>query len=204
MTKHKNNASERILDVAQSLILQRGYSATSIEEIIESAHITKGGFFYHFKGKNEMALALVQRYLEQDDLFFDDLFQRAEDLSEDPLQRMLIFLKLLAEAMGDLPNGHPGCLVASYIYESLQFESDVLELVTQGVLGWRHLFQTRLEAVIKSHPMKLEVSAVDLADMLSSIIEGAIVTSLALKNPKILSDQLLQYRNYLRLLFDAA
>ena len=38
----------RILTVAEQLILQQGYSGTAIDQIIENASITKGGFFYHF------------------------------------------------------------------------------------------------------------------------------------------------------------
>lgn len=201
MTINKNNAKARIMDVAQDLILQKGYSATSIDEILAAAHITKGGFFYHFKGKNELALALVERYLEADNAFFAELFDRADSLSEDPLQQMLIFLKLLAEAMSDLPNGHPGCLVASFIYESLQFEKVVLDHVTAGVLEWRSLFEQRLALIADKYPMKVEQSTQELADMLTVVIEGAIVLVMSLKDRHILSKQILLYRDHLRMLF---
>lgn len=203
MTTKQPNARQRILDVAEAAILSKGYSATSIEEIIELAHITKGGFFYHFKGKNALALALVERYLVNDDAFFKSLFERADELSEDPLQQMLIFLKLLAEAMADLPRGHPGCLVASFIYESLQFEDDVLSLVKQGVEDWRTLFGQRIARIMEVHSPCLDTSVTELADMLTSTIEGAVVTALVLKEPEVLPQQLMQYRNYLRLQFDA-
>lgn len=201
MTTKQPNARERILDVAQQKILNKGYAATSIDEIRNEAHITKGGFFYHFNGKNELALALVERYLDNDEVFFNSLFKRAETLSEDPLQQMLLFLKLLAEAMGDIPNGHPGCLVAAFIYQSMQFEDNVLELIARGMLDWRQLFKKHLDKVSEKYPMKAEVSTDELADNLTAIIEGAIVTSLVLKDPPILSKQILHYRNYIRLLF---
>ena len=54
----------RILDVAQSLVLAKGFSGTSIDEIVADADITKGGFFYHFKGKNDLARELMRRYWE--------------------------------------------------------------------------------------------------------------------------------------------
>lgn len=46
---------ERILDVAYESIVQKGFAATSIEELVEAAGITKSGFFYHFRDKNDMA-----------------------------------------------------------------------------------------------------------------------------------------------------
>jgi len=193
---------EKILSVAEGIILQKGFSATSIDEIIQQSKITKGGFFYHFSGKNELAGALIQRYLVQDDKFFNSLFERADSLSEDPFQQMLIFLKLLSEAMADLPNGHPGCLVASFAYESMQFEEEVLALTAEGIISWRKLFLDRLEHIASRYSMKIEVSLAELADMLTAVVEGGIVMSLVTKNPDLLVQQILQYRTYLRLLFE--
>ncbi len=83
---------ERILGVAESIILNHGFSATSIDDIIKNAAITKGGFFYHFNGKKDLARALIERYLEQDNRIFDELFLLADQSSDDPLQQLLAFL----------------------------------------------------------------------------------------------------------------
>lgn len=104
---------ERLMDIAQDAVLHKGFYATSLDEIIAEAGITKSGFFYHFRDKNDLAKAMLQRYLDSEWAVFDGLFKKADELSEDPLHSFLIFLKLFAETMGDLPNGHPGCLVAS-------------------------------------------------------------------------------------------
>jgi len=45
----------RILDVAQKLVLAQGFTSTSIEQIVDASDLTKGGFFYHFKGKSDLA-----------------------------------------------------------------------------------------------------------------------------------------------------
>ncbi len=195
---------EHILATAESIILQRGYSVTSIEKIIGAAGITKGGFFYHFDGKNDLAKNLILRYLENDVTFFSGLADRASSLTEDPLQQLLLFLKLMAEAMEDLPDTHPGCLVASFTYEAQQFDDEIRELNAQGVLSWRHIFLEHFEKVEKKYPMKIEKPLEELADMLSSVIEGGIIMSKVLNDRKILPDQILQYRNYIRLVFGDA
>ena len=192
---------ERILDVAQSIVLAKGFSGTSIDEIIAEAEITKGGFFYHFKGKSDLARELMRRYLVQDDEFFRNLLGQADELSEDPLQRVLIFLKLLAKAMEDLNEVHPGCLVASFTYESQQLDPEVRRLATEGMESWRRLFAERFEAAAEKYPMKVEVPLEVLADMLTTIFEGAIVVSKTTGEPAVLVQQLLQFRQYVRLLF---
>ena len=114
-------------DVAEASVLAKGFGATSIEEVIAEAGLTKSGFFYHFRDKNELARAMLRRYVDSNDRVFDDVFDRGRQLSDDPLQAFLIALKLLAEVMRDLPNGHPGCLIASICYQERLFDREVRE-----------------------------------------------------------------------------
>ena len=193
-----------ILKIAESLILQRGFAGTSIERILEEAKITKGGFFYHFDGKNDLARNLMLQYLETDEIFFRDLLHRARELSEDPLQQMLLFLKLLADAMASLPDTHPGCLVAAFTYESQQFNKDVHALVAEGILSWRKLFADQLDQILLKYSPRVEIERAELADMLTATIEGGIIMSRALGDPRVLVQQILQYRSYIRVLFDAS
>lgn len=191
----------KILDVAQDAILSKGFDATSIEEIVAGAHITKSGFFYHFRDKNALAHALIDRHIEIEDQLFDDLFQRARDLSDDPLQVMLIGLKLLSELLEDMPDGHPGCIVATAVYQDRLFNRDVRDANRRAVLGWRKRFRQLFEDIVQTNTMRDEVDLDDLADLVSSVIEGGIVMSRALEQPKITSRQVLLLRSYVKLLF---
>lgn len=48
-----------ILQKAFELVYKQGYQATSIDDIIATTQVTKGAFFYHFKNKDEMGLAMI-------------------------------------------------------------------------------------------------------------------------------------------------
>ena len=192
---------ENILEIAQNLMLQKGFSGTSLDEIISEANITKGGFFYHFESKNDLAKHLMLKYQHDDEIFFNSLFDRADELSEDPLQQMLIFLKLLAEAMENLPDVHPGCLVATFTSANQQLNDEVKNVTADCTLSWREMFAHRLEKINQMYPSKIESTVNQLSDMLSTIIEGGIIMSRTLSEQKILVQQILQYRNYLRLLY---
>lgn len=52
-----------ILQKAFGLIYRKGYQATSIDEIIATTQVTKGAFFYHFKNKDEMGLAMINEVM---------------------------------------------------------------------------------------------------------------------------------------------
>jgi TetR/AcrR family transcriptional repressor of nem operon len=204
MTTKGERTREHILATAEGIILKRGYAGTSIEEIIGQARITKGGFFYHFDGKTDLAKNLLERFLREDMKEFTAIADRACSLTEDPLQQLLIFVKLMAEAMEDLPGTHPGCLVASFTYEAEQFDDAICELNAQGVLSWRRIYMEHFGKVVEQYPMKIEKPLAELADMLSTVIEGGIIMSKVLNDRSILPQQLLQYRNYIRLVFGDA
>jgi AcrR family transcriptional regulator len=191
----------KLMDIAERLILNRGFSAMSIDEVIKEAGITKSGFFYHFDSKNSLVYALMQRYRETEAFIFSDLFRRAEELTSDPLQQMLVFVKLFAEMMADMKVLHPGCVVASITYESQQVNEQVRNITTEIVLDWRNLFREHLKKIDQVYSPNANVSCDDLADMLSTIMEGGIIISRALNDPSVLEKQLLEYRSYLELLY---
>src|SRR5262245_66578253 len=101
-----SNTRERILGLAEAAVLQKGFAATSIDELIAGAGITKSGFFYHFKDKGDLAKALLERYVAHNRAILADIFTRADQLNEDPLHGFLVALKLFAETMADLPGRH--------------------------------------------------------------------------------------------------
>ena len=114
MATRSNSSRERILSTAELIILKNGFAGTTIDEIIAKASITKGGFFYHFNGKAELARALIDRYIQMDTEVFLDISKRADSLSEDPLQQILIFLNLFTEMVAGRTDVHPGCLAAAF------------------------------------------------------------------------------------------
>lgn len=53
-----------ILQKSFDLIYAKGYQNASIDEIIATTQVTKGAFYYHFKNKDEMGLAIVNELMK--------------------------------------------------------------------------------------------------------------------------------------------
>jgi AcrR family transcriptional regulator len=192
---------ERVLDAAESAVLEKGFAATSIEELIAAVGITKSGFFYHFKDKGELAKALLVRYIARESALFDEIFGRADELNEDPLHGFLVGLKMLSELLADLPGGHPGCLIASYCYQDRLFDREVQALNTEAVLAWRKRFRARLDLIAARYPPRIAIDLDDVADMLSVIADGGIILSKVVKDKDVLSRQVMLYRDFVRTIF---
>ena len=197
----KADTKGRILDIAEASVLEKGFEATSIDEIVAAANISRSGFFYHFRDKNALARAMLERYIETEDKLYDDLFSRARELNDDPLHSMLIGLKMLAELLEDLPEGHPGCVIAATAYQDRLFDQGVRDLNRQAILAWRQRFRTMFEDIAAVYKPREPVDLDALGDMVSSVVEGGLVLQRALREPHTASAQILQFRTYLKLLF---
>jgi AcrR family transcriptional regulator len=195
------SARERLLDLAEAAVLEKGFAATSIDELIAGAGITKSGFFYHFKDKGDLAKALLERYVAHNEAILLDIFRRADELNDDPLHGFLVALKLFAEAMADLPGTHPGCLSASFCYQDRLFDREVRELNRTGIACWRSMFRERLEAVAARYPPKLSVDVGDLADMANTLVDGGIIMARVFDDNTVLPRQIMLYREFVRAVF---
>lgn len=182
--------------------LKTGFGGTTIDSIIEQAGVSKGAFFHYFSSKEELGHTLVKRYAEADIEHLEKTLAKAEGLSEDPLQQLLIFIKLFEQEMDTLVEPYPGCLYASYLQQSGLFNQEIMELIKESMLKWRLRVRDKLEEITEQHPPKQDVDLESLADMLLVVFEGAFVLSQSLGESKTVARQLSHYHNYLKLLFD--
>lgn len=192
---------ERLLDLAQQAIIEKGFAATSIEELVDAAGITKSGFFYHFRDKQDLSRQLIERWIAQDNEMFDRLTERARGLSDDPLHSFLIFIKLFAEMMDSLPDVHPGCLVAAITYQARAFDREVQRLNAEGVLGWRRRFRAWIEEIVERYPPRVPVDIDALADHFNVVADGGIVTSRALGEKALIGRQARLFHDLIKALF---
>lgn len=192
---------QRLLDAAQRAVLEKGFAATSLDELIAECGLTKGGFFYHFKDKTDLAKALLRRYIDEDEVVYDRVFGQARSLVDDPLQVFLLGLKLLADVMGDMPSGHPGCLVAVSCYADRMFDREMREINTEAALQWRARFRAMLDEIATRYRTREPVDLDELADMVSTLLEGGIVMAKALNDPASLKRQILTFRALVQALF---
>ena len=106
-----SSARERLLESAKILFSQKGYYATSVEDIVESAGFSKGTFYFYFKRKEELFKSLVEEmhlnivkrlegFLERDLPLEDALIEYAKVFLEDIYQNRHIAQIFLFQLVG--------------------------------------------------------------------------------------------------------
>jgi AcrR family transcriptional regulator len=61
----------RILDAARGLFADQGYAGTSMRDLADALGMTKAALYYHFPGKADILLALVEPLLDELDAIGD-------------------------------------------------------------------------------------------------------------------------------------
>ena len=101
MDRTPHASKTRLLDAALQVIRTKGYAATTVDDICAAAGLTKGSFFHHFKGKEELALGAVEYW----NAVTSGLFAQAPYRQiADPRERLLAYIDFRAQLVrGELP-----------------------------------------------------------------------------------------------------
>lgn len=201
MAEKGEQTRERILATAEPMILRQGFAGTSLDDILKATKLTKGAFFHHFKGKNDLARALVERYARNDYELFARFAAEAEAAADDPLRQTMLFLKSFEDFIEGLAEPVGGCIFAAYTYESLQFDPAIHAFIAHSLRRWTALYEKKFEAVLARYKPARPVTARDLADMVIALIEGGFILSRSYNDATIVARQSRQFRQYLELLF---
>jgi hypothetical protein len=138
------------------------------------------------------------------DQLLNEVFGRARQLTDDPLQRLLLGLTLFAEHVAAMPGGHPGCLVTSMSYQDRLFDRDVRAKVAESVAAWPKFFTGMIEDILVVYSARDAIEPERLARNICCAIDGGIIMAKTLGRPEILPEQMLMARNHIKLLFQPA
>jgi TetR/AcrR family transcriptional repressor of nem operon len=196
------NTRERIIEVAELLLFQQGYSGTSLSDVMQATQLTKGAFFHHFSNKRELAHTVLTRWADNDDALVCEFAERAADLADDPLQEAIFFIKLFEEWLGKLEAPSNGCLFASFTYESERFDPDMHDYIRDRLRTWMGLYAGMFDRLAASREAAApDITGDSLTEMLAALFEGGLLLGRALSDRLFLVRQLQQFRGYLQLAY---
>jgi AcrR family transcriptional regulator len=88
------NSRERLLNVSIRQFLKKGYSGATTMEIARLAEVSKGALYWHFKSKEDILSAILDRY---NDEFILKAIKRVDDVSGDFTTKFRMFYKFSTE-----------------------------------------------------------------------------------------------------------
>ncbi|WP_289062887.1 TetR/AcrR family transcriptional regulator [uncultured Zobellia sp.] len=136
-----SNTRNTILQKAFQLIYKKGYQTTSIDEIIATTQVTKGAFYYHFKTKDEMGIAIINEIVKPE---IQSAFLAPLQNSKNPTEGIHALIKslLLETPFLQFENG---CPISNLAQEMTPWNPKFSEALNELVMEW----QTSLENIIQ-------------------------------------------------------
>lgn len=199
MTGSDNHpARARLLDAALRMIRSQGYADTSVDDICAAAGLTKGGFFHHFDGKQDMAVAAADHFAAM----AGQLFAAAPYRSlPDPLLRVLGYIDFrIAILHGDLPQFT--CLLGTLVQETYQTHPAIREACERHISGHAADVACDISLARDYYAPHAPWTAESLALHTQAVIQGAFILAKARGGPEVAADSLRHLRRYIELLFE--
>ena len=192
-------AREKLLDASLVLIREKGYSATSVDELCAKAGVTKGAFFHHFQSKDALAVAAANRWSE----ISGALFQTAPyHRHRDPLDRVLGFLDFRkAHLKGEVAEFT--CLAGTMVQEVYRTHAEIREACEASISGQAALVEADIAEAMKLYGVRAKWSAQSLALHMQAVLQGAFILAKAKGGPEVAAASIDHLRRYIELLFKA-
>jgi len=157
-TTGARSTRDRILDAAVDLFYNQGIRATSADRIIERAGITKVTFYRHFRTKD----ALVIAYLERQAAWERDAFDTLRETTADAAEGFRAFAETIGTA--SCRPGFRGCAFLNAAAEYADPESGVRQAVAGHRKWYRETFASMLEEMGATDPERAADEVMMLRD----------------------------------------
>lgn len=144
-----------ILQKAFELIYVKGYQATSIDDIIATTQVTKGAFYYHFKTKDEMGLAIINEILKPT---LTSSFIEPLQVEQNPITAIYHLMENLLLKNKFLKVEY-GCPASNFTQEMSPWNKEFNKALNELTQQWTKLLTQTIEKGKKNDFIRKEVNA---------------------------------------------
>jgi len=190
MTKGEQTR-QHIIQQAATLFNQRGFTGSSISDVMQCTGLQKGGIYRHFESKEQLALAAFD-YAQQQST---NRLVEAVAAETGAVQKLLAFISAF-HALTLHPPVPGGCPILNTIVDSDDGDPALRERVVSVVSGWEQLIERIVADGVAQGSVRRDIDPQAVASVLIATLEGGIVLARAHRSPVDLQyvvEHLVQY-----------
>jgi TetR/AcrR family transcriptional repressor of nem operon len=160
---------DRLIMVAMTLFHEKGYGATSIQDILREAGAHAGSLYHAFPTKQELLLAVLERYRDGlQPMLLDPAWKGVAD----PIERIFALLARYREALVTTECVY-GCPIGSLALELHEPDPEVRALLAVNFSGWTQAIERCLADAGARLPKN--VNRKELASFVLTVMEGGVM-----------------------------
>lgn len=187
------DARTRLLQAAHRLVRQKGWAATSVDELCLAAGITKGSFFHHFKTKDALGAAAAAHWGSATAAMFAAAPYHAP---ADPADRVLAYIDfrtaMLAEDLAACT-----CFAGTLVQETWASSPAMREACGDAITAHAATLEADIAA---ARPSGADWDAASLALFTQTVLQGAFVIAKATGTIETARGQVAHLRRYVHML----
>ncbi|PMR68474.1 TetR/AcrR family transcriptional regulator [Halomonas heilongjiangensis] len=169
---------ERLLEAGLAMLLENGYNHLGIQALLEATGTPKGSFYHHFRSKEDFALQVIDRYMEE---VHHGLDLSLGNASLPPLERVRRFFELSQEKYRQ--EGYLGCLLGGVGQELSGISETFRRKIETCFAGIAVRVADCLEEARQQGDLPPDSDPRQMADLLVDCWEGAALRSRLRRDP---------------------
>ena len=194
-----NDTREYIIDQSYNLFLCRSYEAVSINDISKAVELTKGALYHHFRNKEEIFKAVIDKYLLITETNFPALEISFKELIEESIKKTK---EIVYNILGEKPAFIPVNYMALFIDAFRHYQGFANEKGNWFLVEIEKI-KTVMDNAIKRGEIRKDIDTKIMATNYFSITIGIAVNFLHNSSPKMiikeLREQLNEFYNILKI-----
>lgn len=190
---------KRILREAARLFALKGFHDTKVDDLIRASEVTSGAFFHHFRGKDDLAFAVIDHHMEERCRTLDRIEKELPESDDnDPLERVFRRLDAAAEMVIRRRNRKGGCLIGNLSTALSDTRPEFRRRLGECFDEMAAEFQAPLTEAAADRGLTKEVNSREIARYIVSVIEGAIMLSRTQRDIGLIQQQTQRLKDDIR------
>ena len=163
----KQFEEDQALEYAMELFWEKGYEATSIQNLVDHMGINRFSIYENFGSKHELFLSACERYKK---IMEERRIRRLRE-GEAGIEAIRAFFHEAIRAMAE-PGGAKGCLMTNSIVELATHDTALKKTGTEFLLMLEDAFHEALKRAKKKQELHSKRNLHELAGYLMSVTQG--------------------------------
>lgn len=174
----KKETVDYLLEIGTDLIIKNGYNNVGLKQILETAKIPKGSFYYYFKSKEDFGVQVIKYYSKNSLAVINSYLT---NLDQDPKDRIISFFEDMKEVY-TTKEYKEGCLLGNCSLELSGISDSFSDSISNELDKWQLSIEKCIQEGQDNGSINKNESAAVMSDFILTTWEGALLRMKSSKN----------------------
>jgi TetR/AcrR family transcriptional regulator, transcriptional repressor for nem operon len=190
---------EKILEAAARLFALKGYHDAKLEEVLDTAQVTKGAFFHHFRDREDLGFAVLNWHMDRRRRVLEAIEQELPPARQaGPLQQVFRRLDAIQEMVRRREDCKGGCVIGNMSTALSDCHDGFRQRLAECFDEMAQDFIPHLEAATRRGTATRRANTRELARFIVTVIEGAIMQARTFGDPKLIPRQFAYLKEHVK------